>query len=66
MVEKFANSRDPNQTPRSAAFDLILHCLPVNRLGVSSFQLVKDFCQADIYFNTIQIITSGILKLMSG
>ena len=28
MVELFANSGDPNQTPRSAASDLDLHCLP--------------------------------------
>ena len=30
-----ANSVDPDQTPRSAASDLGLHCLPVNLLGVS-------------------------------
>ena len=29
MVEPFANSEDPDQTPRSAASDLGLHCLPV-------------------------------------
>ena len=39
MVELFANSGDPDQTPRSAASDLCLHCLPV--LGVSSLQWVK-------------------------
>ena len=27
MVELFANSEDPDQTPRSAASDLGLHCL---------------------------------------
>ena len=36
MVELFANSGDPNQTPRAAAYDLGLHCLPGTRLGVSS------------------------------
>ena len=41
MVELFANSGDPDQTPRSAASDLGLHCLPVIRLGVSSLQWVK-------------------------
>ena len=41
MVELFANSGDPDQTPHSAASDLCLHCLPVTRLGVSSLQLVK-------------------------
>ena len=25
-----ANNADPNQTPRSAAFDLGLHCLPMS------------------------------------
>ena len=39
MVDLFANSGDPNQTPRSAASDLGLHCLPVTRLGVSGLQL---------------------------
>ena len=41
MVEQFANSGDPDQTPRSAASDLGLHCLQVTRLGVSSLQWVK-------------------------
>ena len=36
MVELFANSGDPDQTPRSAASDLGQHCLPVTRLGISS------------------------------
>ena len=34
-LELFANSGDPDQTPRSEASDLGLHCLPVTRLGVS-------------------------------
>ena len=38
MVELFANSGDPDQTPRSVASDLGLHCLPVTRLGVSSLK----------------------------
>ena len=41
MFEPFANSGDPDQTPRSAASDLCLHCLPVTRLRVSSLQWVK-------------------------
>ena len=41
MVELFANSGDPDQTPRSAASDLGMHCVPVILLGVSSLQLVK-------------------------
>ena len=41
MDELFANSGGPDQTSRSAASDLGLHCLLVTRLGVSSFQWVK-------------------------
>ena len=37
----FANSEDPDQTPRSAASDLGLHCLPITLLGVSRLQWVK-------------------------
>ena len=45
MVDLFANSGDPDQTSRSAASDLGLHCLPVIRLGVFSLQWVKKkFC----------------------
>ena len=42
MVELLANSGDTDQMPRSAAYDLGLHCLPVTRLGVSSLQWVKQ------------------------
>ena len=35
MVEPFANGGDPDQTPRSAASDLGLLCLPITLLGVS-------------------------------
>ena len=38
MVEVFANCEDPDQTPRSVASDLGLHCLPVTLLGVSRLQ----------------------------
>ena len=41
MVELFANSGDPDQTPQSVASDLDLHCLPVTHLGVSRLQWVK-------------------------
>ena len=43
MVELFANSGDPDQTPRSAASDLGLHCLPLTRLGVFSLQWVNVY-----------------------
>ena len=41
MVELFANSGDPDQTPRSAASDLGLHFLPVTRLGSPVFSGFK-------------------------
>ena len=41
MVELFANSGDPDQTQRSAASDLGLHCLLITLLGVSRPQWVK-------------------------
>ena len=34
MVELFANSADPDQTPHSAASDLGLRCLPITLSGV--------------------------------
>ena len=37
MVELFASNGDPNKTPRSAASDIGLHCLPVTRLGSPVF-----------------------------
>ena len=42
MIELYAYSGDPDQTPRSAASDQDLHCLSVTRLGVSSLQGVKQ------------------------
>ena len=41
MVELFANSIDPDQTPHSAASDQSLHYLPITLLGVSRLQWVK-------------------------
>ena len=41
MAKLFANSGDPDQRPCSAASNLGLHCLPVNRLGVSRLQWVN-------------------------
>ena len=41
MVEVFANSGDPDQTPCSAASDLVLHCLPITLLRVSKLQWAK-------------------------
>ena len=41
MAKLFAKSEDPDQTPRSAASDLGLHCLPITLLGVSRLQWVN-------------------------
>ena len=41
MAELYANSGDLDQTPRSVAFDLCLHCLPITLLGVPRLQRVK-------------------------
>ena len=41
MAKLFANSGDPDHTPRSAASDLDLHCLPITLLQVSRLQWVK-------------------------
>ena len=38
MVDLFANSGDPDQTPLFAASYLGLHCLPGTRLGVSNLR----------------------------
>ena len=42
MAKLFVNSGDPDQTPRSEASDLGLHCLPINCLQVSRLQWVKS------------------------
>ena len=41
MAKLFANSGDHDQTPRFAASDLGLHCLPFTLLRVSRLQWVK-------------------------
>ena len=41
MAKLFANGGDPDQTPRSAASDLGLHCLPITLLRVSRLHWVK-------------------------
>ena len=41
MTKLFANSGDPDQTPRSAASDLGLNCLRITLLGDSRLQWVK-------------------------
>ena len=41
MAKLFANSKDPDQTPRFVASDLGLHCLASTLLRVSRLQWVK-------------------------
>ena len=41
MAKLFANSEDPDQTPRSVASDLGLRCLSITLLRVSRLQWVK-------------------------
>ena len=75
LVELFSNSGDPDQTPRSAASDLGLHCLLVTRLGVSSLQWLNDsFIQhmivLHIYFwwiiNCQLILVNNLLSVNPG
>ena len=52
IAEFRATSGDPDQTPRSVAFDLSLHCLPITLLEVSRLKWVKlsvylNLCQAE-------------------
>ena len=47
MAKLFANSGDPDQTPRSAASDLGLHCLLITLLRVSRLQWVKQISLQD-------------------
>ena len=41
MAKLFANSGDPDQTPRSAASDLGLHFLPITLLGSPDYNGLK-------------------------
>ena len=45
MIELFANSGDPDQTPQNAVSDLGQHCLPVTLLWFSSLQWAKKTVQ---------------------
>ena len=40
MVEVFANSGDPDQTPRSVASDQGLHCLPITLLESPDYNVL--------------------------
>ena len=41
MAKLFANTGDPDQTPRSAASDLGLHCLLITLLRVSRLHWIS-------------------------
>ena len=49
MTKLFANSGDPDQTPRSSASYLGLHCLPVSLLRVSRLQWAITDDNINIY-----------------
>ena len=50
----FANSGYPDQTPRSVASDLDLHCLPITCLGVSRLQWVNRWQIDDVFLNFLR------------
>ena len=66
MVELFANSGDPDQTPRSAASDLGLHRLPNTRLWVSSLQCVyfRFFINETAYLAVNVELNNSILYVL--
>ena len=47
----FANSGDPDQTPRSVASDLGLHCLPVTFLRYPAYNGFKGTARTDLTTN---------------
>ena len=57
MAKLFANSRDPDQMPHSAASDLGLHCLPITLLQVSRLQWVNNLINQHLFFFYIFIHT---------
>ena len=63
MIELFANSGDPDQTPRSVASDQGLYCLPITLLGISRLQWVKTFY--DLSINYFRVCYEGHLLLCS-
>ena len=52
MATLFANSGDPDQTPRSAASDLGLHCFPNTLLGSPDYnRLILRICNSMSFIN---------------
>ena len=54
MAKLFANSGDPDQTLRTAASDLDMHCLPAILLGLSRLQWVNK-CQGPLLYQILQV-----------
>ena len=63
MTKLFANSGDPDQTPRSAASDLRLHCLPITLLGVSRPQWVNMKTQLIATGDLMNVILTYLLGI---
>ena len=47
MAKLFANSGDPDQTPRSAASDLGLHCLSITLYGSTDYNGLAEDLRLD-------------------
>ena len=62
MAKLFANSGDPNQTPRSVASYLGLHCLPVKFSGVSrppvNVQISKNIVKTGLDCSFLMVLIS--------
>ena len=57
----FANSGEPDQTPRFAASDLVLHCLPLShkkdaRLKWVKPNVISHSSQLDLYISVLRIV----------
>ena len=66
MVELFASSGDPDQTPRSEASDLGLHCLPVSvyvKEIFNTFKAVKMFFFCSLLKMGLLFVRVQILSL---
>ena len=55
MVDLFANSEDPDQTPHSAVSDLGLHCLPVQgcKIPLACSHLRVNFRAGQVRFSEL-------------
>ena len=63
MAKLFANSGDPDQTSRSAASDLDLHCLPIILLRVSRLQWVKFIAVLTLNIQTLFLLPCLTLNM---